>query len=224
MHPYVETLRSVTHGAIALIAVLALAGCGAVSSRASVEEIQPSALPLERTVTPPRPVVLAEGTLPALPAEPLAWVADRVAFYDRPIVHRHEAAFVYAAVTPSRLALPSGSRTLMPGQAAFVPAGTWHTHEATCGLPTECHDSFVEIRMAPPDARVPSGELRTKQVFASPDVPAIAGAPAHVFLELIDPAAVPEAADDGGVLYVRIPRDGYALGWRIVQESPAPRR
>jgi hypothetical protein len=50
------------------------------------------------------------------------------------------------------------------------------------------------------------------------------GATAHVRLELIDPADVDEAMAPNSVVYVRIPRDGYALGWRVVQEGGAARR
>ena len=208
---------------MAIVAVVAIGGCSAAPSR-SVSEIQPSAAPRERAVMPPRPIVLAEGDLPALPSDSVEWVAERVSFYDRPIAHRHAAAFVYADVTPSRVVLPSGARTLMPGQAVFVPAGVWHTHERTCGIPTDCHDSFMEIRMAGPDAKLPAGDMPAARAFDSPEIPVTPGAPAHVRLELIDPDSVSAAAHDGGVVYIRIPRDGYALGWRVVQEGLGPRR
>jgi len=179
--------------------------------------VQPSASPAPVAVTPPRAIVLAEGSVPSLPPGPLAWVTERVSFYERPITHSHEAAFVYAAVTPSRLSVPTGARTLMPGQASFVPAGVWHTHERTCDLPTECHDSFWEIRVAPPDSPPPSGDMPTARVFVSPAIPVAPGAPARLRFELIHPADIPGAAADGGYTYIRIPRDGLALAWRVVQ-------
>ncbi len=208
--------------AVAAVAA-ALTGCNAAKN-VSVAEIQPSALPRERAVALPSPTVLAEGTVPSLPADHVEWVADRVAFWERPIVHRHEAAFVYAPVTPSRLVLPQGARTLAPGQAVFVPAGVWHTHDRTCSVPTDCRDAFVEIRMTSTDTPLPRVATPKASVFESSEIGVARGAPAQVRLELIRPDAVPEAGEEGGTLYVRVPRNGYALGWRVVQEDRGTRR
>lgn len=76
------------------------------------------------------PVLLAEGVVSPALSGALAWVADEVTLgAERVLVHGHEAAFVYAPVTPSRLTVAGQTRTLRPGQAVFVGDNVVHTHD-----------------------------------------------------------------------------------------------
>src|SRR4051812_17713340 len=84
--------------ALATLAGLAI-GCNTAPGR-PVAALQPSAAPAPLVTAPPRPIVLAEGDVPSLPSGPLAWIADEVTMFERPVPHRHEAAFVYAPVSP----------------------------------------------------------------------------------------------------------------------------
>src|SRR5262249_2834891 len=149
-----------------LVTFLALSACQATHAPAPLSS-SPSALPRERALAAP-PIVLAEGVAsPSLPAA-LAWVADEVTLgAERATTHSHEAAFVYAPVTPSRLTVAGQPKTLRPGEAAFVGDNVVHTHDRTCVQPTDCRDSFWEIRLARPTARPASGDLETKRVFVS---------------------------------------------------------
>jgi hypothetical protein len=152
---------------LALIVMFsALAGCQS-SQWPLPSSVQPAAAPAERPRAVSVPVVLAEGVVPPADLGRRAWVADEVTLgQQRALTHSHEAAFVYAAVTPSRLTVSGQTRTLRPGEAVFVGDHVAHTHEATCTVPTDCRDSFWEIRLAAPGVPPPTGE--TARVFVSP--------------------------------------------------------
>jgi hypothetical protein len=191
-------------------ALLAVASCQSSSWSAA-----PSASVGATAAAAPGPIALAEGTIATFPRGPVAWVADEVTIDERPVKHSHEAAFVYAAVSPSRLTLPSGTRTLAPGQAVFVPAGVPHTHDRTCVVPTDCHDSFWEVRLADPGARPPAGDMQTTRVFVSPIVSGPADGPVHARLDFLGevPVSAPVTNDE----YVYARRGSPALAWRIAR-------
>lgn len=194
-----------------VLAGFVLAGCQ--SSRSpQTSMMQPSAAPAERPVSV-APVVLAEGVLPPGNADPRAWVADEVTLaQQRPVKHSHEAGFVYAPVTPSRLTIGGETKTLRPGEAVFIGDNVAHTHDVTCTVPTDCRDSFWEIRLTRPGTKPAAGDEKTKRIFESPTFTASsADAATRLRFELLQVppgAVVPLSA--AGTRYLYVPRGGIA--------------
>jgi hypothetical protein len=192
-----------------VLSASALAACQ--SSRVpQTSLVQPSAAPAERGISAPTPIVLAEGVLPPAPIGQRAWVADEVTLgQQRAVTHRHEGAFVYAPVTPSRLTVAGRTRTLRPGEAVFVGDNVQHTHDVTCMVPSDCRDSFWEIRLAQPGAPPPAGDDQTRRVFVSPTFNAFsADAAARVRLELVQiPPGAVVGLSGSDTRYLYIPRN-----------------
>ena len=96
-------------------------------------------------------VLLAEATAP-LPEAPLAWTA-----YDVPrLKHGHGPSFVHARADTT-LTVADDRKTLMEGQAAFVPGGAPHEHG----------DGLAwDVVLAAPGAAPPPG-VTAPPVFAS---------------------------------------------------------
>jgi len=97
---------------------------------------------------------------------------------------------------------------------AFVGDNVVHTHDRTCAQPTDCRDSFWEIRLARPTALPASGDLETQRVFVSSTLESPLEGPVPVRFEMLrlEPGAVASLpATAGQYLYVR--------GGRIVYQG-----
>jgi hypothetical protein len=164
--------------------------------------------------------------LSTAPRAPRAWVADEVTLgQQRAVTHRHEAAFVYAPVTPTRLTMSGQTRGIRPGEAAFVGDNVLHTHDVTCTVPTDCRDSFWEIRLAPAGVNPAAGDDQTKRVFVSPALTASsADAATRLRFELLQilPGTVVTLSGPG-TRYLYVPRSGRADSGLSAGDRPLAR-
>jgi hypothetical protein len=134
------------------------------------------------TAPAPGKIILASGTAPPADGHRLAWVADEVTMDQAAVDHRHAASFVYAPITPVRVKLGGETHTLAPGQAMFIPANVAHTFVPTCAPPTDCRDSFWEIRLTDPAARPVPAAGPSRRVFVSEPLTNLPGGALHVTL------------------------------------------
>src|SRR5205807_4852042 len=76
---------------------------------------------------------LAEGKVQAPhPAVRMVRFGE-VSFQSASIGHRHESGFLYSVEGTQRISVEGSTADVAPGQAAFMPADTFHTHTTAPG-------------------------------------------------------------------------------------------
>ena len=173
-----------------LLVALSVAVAAAFGGGAGVEEFQ-------ATVAPPAgggvsmgggalggsaiTTELASLVLDDVPPGKVAWIAYEVRLKpDEKLDHSHEFAFVYATNGKRLLVTGPESRELRAGEAAAVPAGAAHRHEAKSSLSV-----FWEIRLALPGSEVPVDDARL--LFESGPLEGIPENPMAAFVHVTVP-------------------------------------